>query len=259
MTFEHSFVQYFTLILLVSLRFLGMTVAAPSFAPPSYPVPVKFMFALVLSLALSPLLEYPQGLFQGSFIALILVGLREFCIGLGIGFFASLPLYAFQLAGGFSGINMGFGMVNILDPFSETQVSLLGQLKFMLALWFYFKWDGHILLFRCLVHSFKLLPFGIWGWSWSNGSITGEWLVELFYLAIKISLPFLGAMLLADIGLGFVARTVPQMNVFVLGFSIKILLGMLVLMFMVPLLVDILKVEIEKAVALALEGVYLWR
>ncbi|NMR89265.1 flagellar biosynthetic protein FliR, partial [Vibrio parahaemolyticus] len=66
-------------------------------------------------------------------------------------------------------------------------------------------------------------------------------------------------MLLADIGLGFVARTVPQMNVFVLGFSIKILLGMLVLMFMVPLLVDILKVEIEKAIALALKGVYLWR
>lgn len=259
MTFQYSLVQYLAIILLVSLRFLGLTIAAPVFSPPSFPVPLKFLLVLLFSLIVAPTLTFPEDLFKGSLFLLILASAREFLIGIGIGFFASLPLYAFQIAGGFLGIQMGLGMVNILDPFSEAQVSLLGQFKFMLALWFYFRWNGHLLLFQGFVQSFKLLPLGLWEWSWAIDPGAGRWVAQLFYSAMKISLPFMGAMLLADIGLGFVARTVPQMNVFVLGFSLKILLGMLILMFMVPLLVDFLQGEISKAIVLALEGVLVWR
>lgn len=261
MNLQEPLVQYLFVIFLCSLRFLGMTIASPAFTPPSYPVPLKFLLVLLFSLIVAPMLTVANldALFEGNIILLILAAFREFFIGLGIGFLASLPLYAFQVAGGFLGIQMGLGMVNILDPFSEAQVSILGQLKFMLALWFYLKWNGHLLLFQGLVQSFKLLPLGAWEWSWAIDPGFGKWLAEIFYLALKISLPFVGAMLLADIGLGFVARTVPQMNVFVLGFSLKILLGMLILMFMVPLLVDILRAEIGKALVFALEGVLIWR
>ena len=82
---------------------------------------------------------------------------------------------------------------------------------------------------------------------------------DLFVLSMRVVLPFFGTLLLADVGLGFVARTVPQMNVFVLGLPLKVGLGFFLLMVILPLVVDLLHSEISKALLFALERMALWR
>ena len=155
---------------------------------------------------------------------------------------------------------MGFNMMNIFDPLSETQSSVIAQVKYLLAIWFYLHWNGHMLLIQALSESFNLIPLsrGEWGIVVS-GLPWGVWLQSAFVLALKLSLPIFGALLLAEVGLGFVARTVPQMNVFVLGIPLKIGLGLILLLTVLPLTADVLHEEVEKSVEAALKGAFLWR
>jgi len=150
-------------------------------------------------------------------------------------------------------------MVNVLDPLSQVQTSVIGQLKFLLGLWFFLHWNGHILLFQGLMESFRLFPLAQVEWSFAEDPQVATWLREAFYLAVKITLPFYGALLLADIGLGFIARTVPQLNVFILGLPLKVLLGFLMLMMVLPVAVDLIHGKIEDALELAMKGAALWR
>ena len=87
----------------------------------------------------------------------------------------------------------------------------------------------------------------------------GTWLQELFVLAMRIVIPFYCALVLADVGLGFLARTVPQMNIFVLGLPIKVALGFLVLAAALPLVVDLIYTQFERWIEFALTSVLAWR
>jgi flagellar biosynthetic protein FliR len=132
-------------------------------------------------------------------------------------------------------------------------------MKYMMAIWFYLHWDGHILLVRVLAESVRFAPVGMPLWEGFHGIPLFDWMQKIFVLAMTISLPILGSVILAEVGLGFVARTVPQMNVFVLGIPLKIAIGMLVLLTVLPGAVDIFHREIEGAVSWALESVYFLR
>jgi flagellar biosynthetic protein FliR len=132
-------------------------------------------------------------------------------------------------------------------------------MKYLLAVWFYLHWDGHILLLQALSESVKLVPPGLGSWSGADQIPWTEWLGDAFNIAVRISLPIFGAVLLSEVGLGFVARTVPQMNVFILGIPIKIAVGLVVLLTVLPSCVDIFHSEIDRTVEWALEGIFFWR
>ncbi|MDD3513913.1 MAG: flagellar biosynthetic protein FliR, partial [Synergistaceae bacterium] len=93
--------------------------------------------------------------------------------------------------------------------------------------------------------------------SWDLG--LGSWLNQAFVLSLRFVLPFYGAILLADVGLGFLARTVPQMNIFVLGLPLKVALGFFVLMVVLPVTVELMAENIERFIEFALMGVTAWR
>jgi flagellar biosynthetic protein FliR len=125
----------------------------------------------------------------------------------------------------------------------------------MLAIWFYLHWDGHILLIRAFAESLKLAPVGMPLWGSFEGIPLLGWMQKVFVVAMTISLPIFGSVILSEVGLGFVARTVPQLNVFVLGIPLKIAIGMLVLLTVLPGAVDVFHREIEGAVSWALANV----
>lgn len=246
--------------LLATIRFLGLLLSAPAFVAPSFPLPIRFWIATILALAAWPFLATPlpeRALAGWGGVAL--AGAGELLVGITLGLLSALPLYALQVAGRVIGTQMGFGMVNVLDPFSQVQASLIGQIKFLLGLWYFFYWDGHLLLMRGLVESFRLLPLGGAGFALGADMELGRWLQDLFILSFRIVLPYFGTLLLADLGLGFVARTVPQMNIFVLGLPLKILLGFFLLVVVLPLTVDVLHGQIEGVLETALQGAVLWR
>lgn len=251
--------------LLVHLRFVGMMFTSPVFFATATPIPFRFLCAVLLTVAsfgtTTGLLEttaIPMILFE-SWLSIFFLALRELLVGVIIGLLATLPLVALQISGEQIGIAMGFSMANLMDPLAQTQSSVIGQLQFLVGLWFYFRWNGHLLLVQAVIESLSLVPLAQLSWLPTHDMALGEWLQAAFRLAVKIVIPFYCALLLADIGLGFLARTVPQMNIFVLGLPMKVALGFLVLTAALPLTVDMLYGQIERWIEFALASTTAWR
>ncbi|MGS0764274.1 flagellar biosynthetic protein FliR [Syntrophomonas curvata] len=221
-------------LLLIS-RISGLFLSAPILSSRMMPVRVKILVivALAAMMAYFVPVAYAQEITSPAyFIAALAV---EILIGYTIGFVAYMVFGAIQLAGQIMDMQMGFGIVNVVDPQSGTQIPLMGNLTQTVALLLYLAIDGHHYLFQALVQSYKVIP--VLGLS-LNGKVTDliiQVSVYMFIIAVKISAPIIIAIMTADIAMGFVARTVPQMNVFIVGLPLKILVGLGSLLIMMPI------------------------
>jgi flagellar biosynthetic protein FliR len=252
---------------LVHLRFVGMMFTFPLFFTTASPLPFRFLCAVFLTVAAAgtlmaggngEALSISMILFE-NWISLALLALRELFIGSAIGILAGLPLVALQVSGEQVSMAMGLSMASVMDPLMERQTSIIGQLQFLIGLWFYFRWNGHLLLVQAVVESLRLIPPGKLTWIPAGDLSLGEWLSAVFNLAVKIVVPFYCALLLADVGLGFLARTVPQMNIFILGLPVKIALGVFVLVVVLPLTVEMIYTHLERWVEFALRSSMVWQ
>ena len=250
-----AYVNIILIHLMISVRVLALLLTASVFMVPNIPTPVRYWLSVGLALIITPAVGASvPAITLGSLIMTLLMIAREFLIGALLGVISSLPLYALQTSGFLDGTQMGLNMMNMMDPSLREQLSVLAQLKYMLAIWFYLHWDGHMLLIRALMESVRLVPVGISLWEDPAAIPVMEWLQHVFVIAMRISLPIFAAIILGEIGLGFVARTVPQLNVFILGIPLKIGIGLFVLLVVLPGTVDIFYGEIEPAVTQALSS-----
>lgn len=257
---NETIVQTILIHLMTSVRFLGVFVTSPLFMLATIPNPVRYWLSFILALIVTPLVNNAiPTVLVGNWISVFIMGGREFLIGASIGIVSSLPIHAMQISGFMEGTFIGLNMMNMFDPLSREQMSVLAQMKNLLAIWFYFHWDGHLLLIQALSESARLLPIGLGDWGAAGDIPWSDWVQRAFVMAFKISLPVFASTMLAQIGLGFVARTVPQMNVFVLGIPLKIAIGFIVLVMVLPTSVDLMYPEIERAVEWALMGIHFWR
>jgi flagellar biosynthetic protein FliR len=130
---------------------------------------------------------------------------------------------------------MGFGIVNVIDPQSSNQVSIIGQFLNILAILLLLTLDGHHMILSGLVTSFETIPLG--GVSFQDGLMFKlmDLTAQVFIIAVKISAPILMALFLVTAAMGVLARTVPQMNVFLIGFPLQIGVGLAALVIVLPL------------------------
>lgn len=232
----------FGFFLLVFVRVSGIFIMAPIFGSKNIPVHVKAGVAFTLSMILFPLIfqsdiHLPEKLFP--YVSLLI---SELFVGWVIGFVCSLVFSAVQMAGQVLDTQVGFGMVNIMDPQSGQQVPLIGNFKYILALLVFLISNGHHLLLAALFNSFQMIP--VTGVVF-HGALTGlivDMVWGIFSIALKISFPVLISLLLTDIALGILARTMPQMNIFVVGMPVKIIVGIFILSLTVPFYILFLEV-----------------
>ena len=253
--------QILIIYLLLHLRYIGLMFSSPVFTATMSPAPFRYIFAVLLtasSIAIIKTDTIPLIFFDGV-ISLGILAIRELFIGVALGFVSALPLYALQVAGELTGTATGFSMAQVMDPSSQTQTSLYGQLYYLIALWMYFHWNGHLIMIRALVESLKLVPLGQVNFLPSGDLSLARWIQELFTLAVRMVIPFYCALVLSDIGLGFLARTVPQMNIFVVGLPVKVMLGFMVLAVVLPLTMDFIFTKFEKWVEFALAVLLFWK
>ena len=257
--------QLLMVYFLVHLRFVGMMFSSPLFYATATPVPFRFLCAVLLTVASIgtmnrsiEAISIPIILFD-NWISIFIMAMRELFVGLAIGILATLPLVALQVSGEQIGTAMGFSMASVMDPMTQAQSSLIGQLQFLIGLWFYFRWNGHLLLVQSVVESLRLIPLAQLSLFPAGDMGIGIWLSEAFRLAMRIVIPFYCALLLADIGLGFLARTVPQMNIFILGLPLKVGLGFFVLAAVLPLTVDLIYEHLERWIDFALRSATAWK
>lgn len=219
----------FEKFLLIILRVGGIMTVAPIFGHRNVPSMLKIGLILMISIILLPTLsgtpiEMPKELF-----AMTGVLAKEVIAGLAFGFISMLLFIAVQFAGNIIGLQMGFGIVNVIDPNSQTQVPLIGQFQFLLAMLIFLSVNGHHLLLSAIMGSFKIIPLGQITFSKLSGEILVRAAVDTVALAIKLGAPCIVTLFLLDVSLGIVARTVPQMNIFIVGFPLKISVGLMML------------------------------
>lgn len=215
--------------LLIVARISAFFVTAPLFSYRNIPVMNKLMIVLVLAFFASFSIESPEITIDFYYILLIL---KEVIVGLGIGLIAMLMLYAVQVAGGFIDLQMGFAIANIVDPQTGAQTPLLGQYFYIFALLFLFAIDGHHLLLDGIFHSYQFIPIDQLFLPFSTGQVAKhvtDSFVTMFVIAFQMAIPIVASLFLVDIALGIIARTVPQVNVFVVGLPLKIFVSFLVL------------------------------
>ena len=227
--------ERFDVFLLVLLRVGALMVVAPIFGHRHWLVRAKVGLALMVTVVLFPMvadqpLDLPTGIFPYAFLMV-----REVLMGVVLGFTVLLLFVAIQFAGQLAGLQMGFGIVNVIDPQSSNQVSIIGQFLNILAILLLLTLDGHHMILSGLVTSFETIPLG--GVSFQDGLMFKlmDLTAQVFIIAVKISAPILMALFLVTAAMGVLARTVPQMNVFLIGFPLQIGVGLAALAIALPL------------------------
>lgn len=236
---------------LVFIRIGALLFMAPIFGSPNVKIRVKIGLALCLTFLLHPVISLRPPEPIGSLWGLSVGLFGELLIGIVIGFMIGLIFEAVKLAGQLVGFQMGFGIVNIIDPVAGGQYSVIAQLMNIIAFLFFLSINGHHIVLRTLVESFDAIP--LLGFSFNTGildkviRLTGS----MFGIAVKIGAPIIAISLFTTVALGLVARTVPQINVFIVGFPIKIVVGLLGVGFSLPYITSLLQ-ELFEGVSIGL-------
>ena len=220
--------------LLIFARASAFVTIAPFFSIRGIPVLVKIGFSFILSVVLLPLVPFAP-MEHISLLAWWFLVIKEVAVGLTLAFLANMVFAAVRISGELIDIHIGFAMASVLDPQTQTSTTLMGQFKYMVAILIFLSVDGHHVLISALAHSYTLVPIANVLIDPIVSLYVLKTFVGMFALAFKIAAPIIAVLIIADIALGLVARTVPQLNVFILGFPLKTGLGMFTVAIVIPL------------------------
>lgn len=213
--------NYIPAFLLVFSRIIAFIVTVPIFSYRNIPNPFKIALSFAISLILVTTFDIPEIPIDLMFVVLIL---KEVLVGLIIGLAATLIMTVVQIAGGFIDFQMGFAIANVIDPQTGAQSPIIGQYFNTFALLFLLAVDGHHLLINGAFYSFELIRIDQFIDLSSLNYITAVVTMfnQIFLIAFQMATPIAASLLLVDVALGIIARTVPQLNVFVVGIPLKI-------------------------------------
>jgi flagellar biosynthetic protein FliR len=216
---------------LVLMRVAGLFLTAPVFSSKQIPVLLKSAWVLLTAFLIFPIVQIPVQTLPAPGLPLGFAVVRELLVGFSIGMAATLVFTGIQLAGQIIDIQMGLGMVNIIDPITSAQISVMGQFYFMVATLVYLSADGHHLLLRGIVDSFGVVPLGNAHFTPALGTKMMDLFTQVFFIAFRVGAPVIGALFITNMTLGIVARTVPQMNVFIVGMPLGLAVGLIITAF----------------------------
>ena len=246
------------LFVLVLARISAIIMAAPVFGSPTVSVRVKIGLSFVLSFVFLPLAARNNGVVAWNFISISLAIGKEVILGVLVGFIAKFVFAAINLAGQMIGMQMGFAIVNVMDPVNQTQISVISQFLGFMALVLFVTLNFHYIFIEAIADSFSLVRLGT---ADVGGFVIKDFMKlagDIFLVGLKIGAPLYAILLFTYVGLGILARTVPQMNVFILGFPLTIGLGMIFLGLSLPFIFEVIQIsfkEVEVNIYQLLKGI----
>jgi flagellar biosynthetic protein FliR len=215
----------------LALRLAVLAALLPFMSARSVPALWRVALAVLIGAALAPAVrsQLPPTGVDLSWAAIVAETARSCLVGALLAVSISIPFEAVKFAGSLSDIQIGFSIANVIDPQSGTQMSLLSNLYYLLAVLLFFAVDGHHAMLRALVGSCTAVPlFG------AIDGRAGAWLLvtefgAFFRLGLQAAAPCVLVLLLVHIAMGVIVKTVPQINILVIGFPIQIAAGLVVL------------------------------
>jgi flagellar biosynthesis protein FliR len=236
---------YFYSFIIILIRITSFFFTAPIFGGQTYPAQAKIGLGALISAIVLIVSGPTSASIPATLIETVVLVAGEVAFGLTLGYAVSLVFAGIQIGGMLIGYQMGFAVANVLDPISNDQVSIIGQYLFLFAILYFLAMDAHHILIKGIVDSFIIAPVG--SFSVQQGSVA--WLVgvfsRMFWLGLKVAIPVVGAIFLVDVALGIISKTVPQMNVFIVGLPLKSLLGMIILALGFPFFALVMRYDFD--------------
>ena len=219
--------------ILVLVRVSGIILTAPVFGSSSTPPQIKVVLSLMLAMILYPFIPHIT-VFPDRPDHYILLISSELLIGAVLGIIGRFLFGAVEFAGTVIGFQMGLAMANVLDPQSQEQISLVGRFESVTATLIFLAIDGHLIFIQAMVRSYTILPPGGANINQPLIDKLTELSASVFVIGLQIGAPLIVALFLANAIIGLLARSVPQIQVFIVGFPLTIMLGLLFLLFGMP-------------------------
>lgn len=218
-------IAWLTGTLLLATRIAAATILTPVFGPTQIPAPVRVFISLALAAFL--LLAIPATLPPiDSATGLAVAALGELLIGASLAFGFLVAYSATQIAGRVLDIQLGYGAASVLNPTAQTPSPLIGTVLGMAAVAVFLAMDGHHVLLRALALSVEHYPPGALALDFDFSEHL-KFSGAMFTFGLALAAPVMLSLLLSDLALAVMARSMPQLNVFVLSFSVKIVLGLI--------------------------------
>jgi flagellar biosynthetic protein FliR len=218
--------------LLVLARVAGIFTLAPIFGNQNVNRYVRVTIAVSLAFIFLPMAKFDVTNIQPiSFFAAIV---KETLVGVLMGYLASMMFTAIQMAGSYIDLSMGLGFAQQVDPMTKERSSPMGQLQNMVATLVFLGVNGHHMMVRGLAESFALMPLGTMTFSPEVAKGILGIFSTIILTALKIASPVIGVIFITDVALGILARTVPQLNIFNVGFPVKLSVGLMVVSIVIP-------------------------
>lgn len=234
--------------ILIFCRVSGIFFVSPFFSNKALSARIRVGFSFFVSFLLLNIVPKSTVFLENlTFPVFTVLIIKELIIGILIGFLVALVFSVVQTASQIYSMNIGLMMANTFDPVSQNQVPVLGQLKNLFLLAIFFVYGIHRVIILRLIDTFYYDPIGQISYNIDNIAVFFiKYFSYYFLLAIQLSLPVLGVLLLIDMILGVLSRIAPQMNVFFIGMPLKLLVGFYVLLKFSPYFVNFFLLLFEK-------------
>lgn len=224
--------------LLILVRISAFFFVAPIFSLKSVPFKVRAAISFFLTIIVAPIIG-TSTVEYSSLIGLAGLVVKEFLVGILIGFFSDICIRIIGFAGQLMDTEIGFAMASVFDPVSNSQVTITGNLFTYLVMLTLLATNMHQYIIKAIVSSFRIIPITKAYFSPNLYKLMVNFMSDFFILGFRIVLPIFSAILIVNVVLAILAKVSPQMNMFVVGFQLKILVGLLTFLVVVTLIPSI--------------------
>lgn len=227
----------FVMGLMIFARFTAMLVTAPLISGKMVPNPLRVGLGGALALILTPVVPVVA---VNGMPALVLGLGKEIVIGLLLGWVASVMFAAVQTAGEWLDLHAGFQVSQVFNPMFDSQNSLLGSFKYVLASLVFMGTGGYAVMLRAAATSLTVSPPGVLRMGMGAADDWAVLLGRVLWLAVQMAAPVGAALFLAEIAIGLANRALPQVNMMMLTLPMKAILGVSAMAVAVPIMLHVM-------------------
>lgn len=242
--------------MLVLTRVTGIFLFTPLLTSASIPQSFKALLAFSFAVAIYPFVPVESISADFTLAHMLPMMFSELFIGVIMGVIMGIPMMAIQMGGYMMGYQMGLSLAESFNPELDTNSSVIGQLLFYLSIFIYIGVGGFELIFVTIADSFTTIGSGTFTAADTPLVLLLSVINSGFELAIRVASPILGVISMLLIAMGFIMKTMPQINIMSIGFSIQILTGLLILMLMIGIIGTVAGDEIVEVLGLVHEWVW---
>ena len=249
-TFTIENLEYF---LIIVARISGFIFSAPLFSQKTVPRKVKAGLSILLAIVVFQTVKYEELEYSGTFSFGLLIAI-EVIAGIILGYVANICTMILALAGNLVDMEIGFSMAQSMNNINNVNTTITGNFYTYIVYMVMLVSDMHLYILKAIIDSFNLINIGKIRIATNIYEVMAQFLVDYFVISFRIILPVFFAMLLTNAVLGIMAKTAPQMNMFVVGMQLKVIVGLVVLFFTasaIPNITEFIFVEVKDMLKMA--------